>query len=470
MLKTPQAATDATPASTAGELERTPTTNRKIFEAAATVALCASLALLVSIGKELVVAHFFGRGDVLDAFLIAYLLPSFLIYLVAGSFSSAVIPTFIQVREAEGLEAAQRLFSSMLGWSLGLLVAVSAILAVLAPYYLPLLGSAFNPAKLILTRRLLWVLLPLITLSGCVVIWTAVLNAEERFALPALSPILTPLSAILFLVLAGKTLGIYALALGTVTGVALQTTILARAFRGHGLRLKLRWDRFDPNLRQVAHQYIPMMAGAFLMGSTDLVDQSMAAMLEPGSVAALSYAKKIVSVFVTIGVVPLSNAALPYFSQMVAAKDWAGCRHTLKTYSRLILLFTVPAALGLILFSQPVVRILFQRGAFTARDAKVVAHVQQFLALQIPFFMLGNLGVRLISALKRNSLLMRISAVNLVLNIVLNWIFMRYAGVAGIALSTSTVYFVSCVLVYVSLFGALRPLELRKFSDGSRSL
>jgi len=186
------------------------------------------------------------------------------------------------------------------------------------------------------------------------------------------------------------------------------------------------------------------------------VDQSMAAMLEPGSVAALNYARKIVSVFIVIGATPLGTAALPYFSQMVANQDWSGCRHTLKVYARSVVLITVPITAGLVVFSHPLIRIVFQRGAFNAADTRVVSRVQALLSLQIPFYFLAQLGVRLISALKENWVLMLISGVNMVANIVFNLILMKYWGVAGIALSTSFVYIVACGLIYASLAHSLK--------------
>jgi putative peptidoglycan lipid II flippase len=434
------------------------TPGRKILNAAASVAACSAVAGLASTAKELAVARWFGRGDALDAFLIAYLVPAFLVTLIAGSLNAAMIPTFIEVREREGKEAAQRLFSGVMVLSLALLVGVSVLVGVLAPYFLPLLGSGFGPAKLMLTRHLLYALLPFIALSGLAVAWTAVLNAGEHFGLPALSAVLTPLSIIAFLLALGKSWGIYTLAAGTVTGVALQATVLGWLSKVRGVRLEPRWYGLEPSLRKVVGQYAPMLAGALLMGSTELVDQSMAAMLAPGSVAALNYARKIVSVFIVVGATPLGTAALPYFSQMVADQDWSGCRHTLRVYFRWIVLVTVPITLGLVLFSHPLIRIIYQRGAFTAVDTGVVSRVQALLSLQVPFYILTILGVRIISALKKNWVLMVNAGVNLVDNVVFNLILMRYLGVAGIALSTSFVYVVSCGLVYAVVVRSLRRL------------
>jgi len=255
-----------------------------------------------------------------------------------------------------------------------------------------------------------------------------------------------------------------------VMGVALQAALLGWMLNKRGLRLEPRWHGWNPDLWQVIGQYSPMLAGALLMGSTDLINQSMAAMLEPGSVAALNYARKIVTVFIVLGATPLSTAALPYFSQMVANRDWLGCRHTLKTYSWSIVLVTVPITLGLVLFSHPLIRILFQRGAFTPVDTKVVSRVQAFLSLQIPFYVMANLGVRVVSALKKNWVIMVIAGINMVLNVVFNLILMRRAGVAGIALSTSLVYLVSWVLVYASIARTLRRLGALEETHGNSSL
>jgi putative peptidoglycan lipid II flippase len=438
---------------------RTAGFNRKIFRATAVLTAVSSLVLVASTAKELAVANYFGRSDALDAFLIAYVLPAFVVNIVAGSFNSAVIPTYIEVRETEGREAAQQLFSSAITWSLGLLAAVGVLLAVLAPYYLPLLGSRFSASKLLLTRHLLYVLLPLVVMSALTVNWTAVLNAGEKFALPAILPALVPLAALGSLVALRKLWGIYALAVGTVAGTVLQTAALAWTARAHGVRLRPHWYGLDVRLRQVIGQYAPKVAGALLMGTSDLVDQSMAAMLQPGSVAALNYARKIVSVLVVVGAIPIGTASLPYFSEMVAKGDWDSCRHTLRTYAGLIALVTVPLTAGLVVFARPLIHAVFERGAFSARDTAVVSRVEAWLALQIPFYVLASMGVRVVSALKRNALLMTFAAVSAVLNVVLNLLLMKRYGVAGIALSTSIVYLVSCTLIFASLYVLLRRKE-----------
>src|SRR5260370_22282472 len=115
---------------------------------------------------ELIVARAFGRSDALDAFLVAYLLPSFALGLVMGAFGSVLIPALVKTRQKQGAEAAQKLFSGMMLLSVLALTAIAALLGLLARYYLPYLGSGFSEAKLRLTRDLLYVLLPFVFFSG----------------------------------------------------------------------------------------------------------------------------------------------------------------------------------------------------------------------------------------------------------------------------------------------------------------
>jgi putative peptidoglycan lipid II flippase len=202
------------------------------------------------------------------------------------------------------------------------------------------------------------------------------------------------------------------------------------------------------------------------------VNQSVASLLPAGSVSALGYANRIITGITTLGATALSTATLPYFSQMTAERDWAGCRHTLKRYSVLLIGITVPFTLIFISCSRPLVRILYQRGAFTAADTEMVARVQSFFAIQIPFLMLCSLLVRFISAIKRHDLLLYGSAINLTVNIVLNLTFVKRWGVAGIALASSMVFIVSFAFLTIAIMlilakkssPSLEPVQVEQVS------
>lgn len=432
--------------------------NRQIFGAAVTVALLTAIVKVVAVVKELVVAWQFGTGDALDAFLIAWLIPSFIITVIAGSFNAAFIPTYIRVREQEGAAAAQQLFSGAMIWSIGLLTIITIISVSTAPLYLPLIAAGFNREKLNLTFYLLWIMAPVVMLSGIGVMWAAVLNAGERFASAALSPVITPAISALFL-LVNTSWGIFALAVGLICGAVLEMALLGAALKRRNISLRPRWYGFDTNVRQVANQYAPMIAGAFLMSGTSVVDQSMAAMLSRGSVASLNYGSRVVGLILGLAATALSTAVMPYFSGMVARGDWTGIRDTLNRYLKLIFIATVPLTIAVVLISKPLVQMLYQRGSFTSADADIVAQVQAFYALQIPFYLAGILVVRVLSSISANHILLRAAVMNLFVNVVLNYLFIQWLGVAGIALSTSIVYLVSLSYCWIILNKRLPKAE-----------
>jgi len=430
--------------------------NRQIFAAILTVGSLTVLVKLAAMAKELVAARQFGTSDAMDAFLMAYLLPSFAVNVIVGQFNGALIPTYIQVREREGLAAVQILVSRVFGYGLIVLLLVSGLIALVMPIILPLLASGFGTDKLALTLRLFYCLLPIVLLSGLSTIASAVLNAEERFAFASLTPIVTPILIVIALFTVANAWGIYAFAVGMVAGVTLEASLMGLALTRQGLSVVPQWNGFDDNTKQVFKEYVPLIAGALLMGGTEIVNQSMAAMLGSGSVSALNYGNKLLGFILGIGSFAMSTAILPYLSRMVAVADWSAVQRTLVVYARLILSITVPLAAGLIYFSEPIVRMLFERGAFTPEDTSLVGKLQALLLLQVPFYAFGMLFVRLISALKGNHLLMWGSLAYLLTTILLNYWLIRWFEVSGLALSISCVYILNC---FYLLFASGRLLK-----------
>jgi putative peptidoglycan lipid II flippase len=429
---------------------RTQSVNRAVLAVMLTVGSLTVAVKLAAIVKEMVVARQFGTGDALDAYLIALVLPQFAINLVGGSLNAALIPTYIHVRERSGHEAAQRLFAGVTALSLSILLVLAVVLAVAAPIVLPLVATGFPPEKLALVQSLFRLLLPMLVLTGLTTTWGATLNACDRFALAAAAPAATSILTVALVSLKGGSWGIDALVAAILGGAVMEACVLGWGLAKQGISLAPRWYGLTPDVKQVIGQYTPMLAGAFLMGSTAVVSQSMATMLNPGSVSVLAYGSKLTTLLLGIVAVAVSTAVLPPFSRMVATENWPALRHTLRTYIWLLLIATVPMTLGLMALSRPLVVLLFQRGAFTVADSQTVAWTQVMYLLQVPAYVVGMLLVRLISALRANRILMWGSLLNLMVNIGLTYLLMRHLGVVGIALATSLMYFGSVTYLFIA--------------------
>jgi len=420
-----------------GQLFEGESVNRRIFRAAASVTAAGLIVKLVATLKEVALAGVYGRSDAMEAFLAAALIPSLLINLVSESMNQSLVPTLVRVRAQQGHERAQQLLSNSMLWMCVLLGAVSVLAGLGAKGMFPLIASHFSPEKLALSIRLFYAMLPLVLITGVASNCTAVLNTFDQFALPALAPMAISLAIIAGTLALGGKLGIWALVYSTLAGSLTHAAVVAWMMNVHGYKLRLRWHGMTEGTREVAGQYGPVLLAGILASGGLLVDQSMAASLTSGSVAALVYANRFVSVVLTLLAGAVGTAVAPYFSHMVAASDWKGCRHTLKTWVRLTAAVSVPIAAGLIAGSHLLIRVAFERGAFGKQDTAVVAPVLAMYAIQIPFFVCSRVFYRFLVAMRRTDLILYCGMLNLALDVVLNLALMRFFGVAGIALATS---------------------------------
>jgi len=413
------------------------TVHRSILHAAVSVGAAGIIVKLIATAKEIGVASVYGRSDAMDAFLAAALIPSLLVNLISESMNQALVPTLIRVREREGREHAQQLLSSTMLWMCLLLGLASVLMALLAHGFFPLIASNFPPAKLALSIRLFYGLLPIVLLTGIATNCTAILNTLDRFALPALAPAVISISVLFGALLLGSRFGIWAMVYATLLGSLLHVGLVAWMMEAHGYQFHLRWHGMTEATREVAGQYGPMLLGSVVASGGLLVDQSMAAMLPAGSVSALVYANRFVSVVLTLLAGAVSTAIVPHFSRMIAHSDWAGCRHTIRTWVLLTACVSVPIAALLIAGARPLVRVASQHGHFGPHDTAIVGTVLAMYAVQIPFYVTSRVYYRFIVAMRRTDLILYGGIVNLGLDIVLNLVLMHWFGVAGIALATS---------------------------------
>jgi putative peptidoglycan lipid II flippase len=416
---------------------RTVALNRSIFRAAITVGAAGIIVKLIATLKEVGVAYVFGRSDAMDAFLAAALIPGLLVNLISESMNQALVPTLVRVREQEGRDRAQQLLSSSMLWMCVLLAAASAIMALCAREFFPLIASHFGPTKLELSVRLFYGLLPVVLLTGIATNCTAVLNTLDRFALPALAPAVISFSVLCGAMIFAGRFGIWAMVYATVAGSLLHAGLMIWMMEARGYHFRLRWYGMTEATREVAGQYGPVLLSCVVASGGLLVDQSMAAMLPPGSVSALVYANRFVSVVLSLLAGTVSTAIVPYFSRMIAHRDWVECKHTIRAWARITAMVSVPIATFLIFASRLLVRVAFQHGQFGSHDTTIVASVLAMYAIQIPFFATSRVYYRFLVAMRRTDLILYCGIVNLGLDVILNLVLMRWFGVAGIALATS---------------------------------
>ena len=433
--------------------------HQRVFTNAALVGVLATAAKLAGAAKVMVTARYFGAGDQLDAFVIAFLLPAFFTDIVAGSFGASFVPAFIRVRSDQGDVPARMFARTGLALVLGAMLAVSLLLAAGGPWLLPLLGSSFSAEKLRITTSLFLALILWLPLSACIAVWRAVLNANNAFALAAAAPLTTPLATIAFLYAGADRWNVYTLCWGTLVGVAIETLLLGWGVHRLGIPILPAWRGWTPEMAAIRRQYIPLLAGTLFAALCPLIDQGVAGSLGSGSVSALAYGTKLASVLAAISATAIATAVLPEFSRLAAQHDWSHLRHTVRVHAAVITALTLPAVAAIIWLSGPIVRMFYEGGAFDASATRVVTSVQQFALPQVPFAILFVVAGRLAVAISATAVMIRASLLTVAATGIGDWILSRTLGIAGIPLAGALAH----AIAFASLVYFLYRREPRLF-------
>jgi putative peptidoglycan lipid II flippase len=436
--------------------------HREVARAAAVVATATLLVKVIGIAREILIARHFGVSESLDAYLAA-LGPISLATALIGSLNAAFIPSFVEVLDRDGAKAADRLLRSVALRGMGALAILTVGMAAAGKPLLGLFVSGFSREKLELTFRLYLIMMPIIVLTGAASLWTAVLNARGRFALGAVAPAVISLTVALVFLLVGSRVDAYVLASATTTGYLVQLMPLGWLMRKLDAPLLPGCGSAPRETAAVMRQFGPMVAGALLLSTSPLVDQAMASRLGPGSLSVIGYGSRLAAQLTSLTALAVATAVLPSFSRLTVSQDWRRVRGTLNSYSVIVFGLMLPATLVLFVFSSTLVRILYQRGAFSPADTIIVSDVQRMFVLQVPFYTTAMLYVRLLSALRRNDVLVWGNVLSVTLNVVLNLVLIQHFGIRGIALSTSIVIAISCsvsaIAVYTLLHYRIRNAE-----------
>lgn len=457
----------------AGTLSGSPGPNAgghvRIVKAAGIIMGATILGRIAGYGREAVIAGLFGASAATDAFVVSNTIPSIFITLMTTVVGACYIPILAGFlahrREDEGWQVTRTLAVATL-----LVVTVIAGLgALLAPYYIPWLAPGFDPASQALAANLARIQMGVLVLTGLGGLVTAVLQSYQQFAAPALGPLALNLVVIsAALGLAGR-MGVYALAYGFVGGAALQLAIqippLLRLRRASAIggRVPLassmpdeslaspgspgllpaagspRLDFGHPALWEVAKLLPPVLITSGVGLINVMVDRIFASALSEGSIAALSFADRVVEIPLGVFAAAIATAAFPTMAGHVARGDRGSLRQTLTVGLRSVSAITVPAAVGLMVLATPVIRLLFERGRFDAQATSATAIALVFFAIGIIPSSWHQILMRTYYSLKDIKTPAVVGVFMIGLNALLDWVLIRPMGHGGLALSTSLV-------------------------------
>ncbi len=420
-----------------------------LFKAASSVSALTLASRVTGLVREQIGAALFGTSAMMDAFQIAFRIPNLLRRLFAeGAFAQAFVPLLAATRATEGDAATRRLLdavATVLVWAL-MLTCVVGMAA--APALVWLLASGFAPSTEAAAVAMTRIMFPYIACMSLVALASGVLNTWRRFAVPAFTPVLLNLAVIGSALIAVAPLRargvepVYALALGVMVGGVLQLAIQWPALRAIGMLPRvgaapraLRDAWHHPGLRTILGKMGPALVGVSVAQVSLMINSQIASWLGVGAVSTLVYADRLMELPTALLGVALGVVLTPQMAAARARADAAAYSALLDWGLRLALLFALPCAVALVVFAQPLVAVLFHRGAFGAEAVQATRSAVMGYGVGL----MGIVGVKVLApafyAQQDMRTPMRIAIVALVLTQLLNALMVRWLGVAALALS-----------------------------------
>jgi putative peptidoglycan lipid II flippase len=444
----------------------------RLARSAGLIGIATMASRILGVAREAVLAGFFGVGTEMDAFNVAFRVPNLLRDLFAeGAMTAAFVPTFTRTLTQNGRAAAWRLGNLVINALLivtGVLVAAGILFAspitrAMAPEFADVAG------KLELTTQLTRIMLPFLTTIAISVAIMGMLNSVHRFFIPALAPTMFNVATIVCafgLVPIMPAIGwppIAAIAIGTLAGGIGQIVLQWPVLRREGFRYRPIVDFHDSGLRSVLRLMGPSTFGLAAV-QINVVVNTYFASRQPGAVALLGYAFRVMYLPIGLFGVSIASAALPDVSRHAATDDLAAIRRAVSSAVRMMLMLNVPATIGLITLASPIIAVLLERGRFTALQTEATASALIFYAPGL----LGYSAVKIVAptfySLRDSRTPVTISVLSVLVNLGLNVTLWHVMGYRGLALGTALAALFNAGALMWMLRRRLAGLEERRIA------
>ncbi len=421
---------------------------------------------VAGLAREMIIGARFGTSAQLDAYQAAFRVPDLLFQLIAGgALGSAFLPVFTGCLARRDLTGAWRVFSAVTNLVLILLTALAAAMALAAPWLVRhVLAPGFSPAQQALTAELVrWMLISTV-IFGVSGIIMGVLNSFQHFLLPALAPILYNLSIIAGAWFLAPRYGVFGLVLGVVVGAALHLDVQMLGLWWYGARYTPTLGLRDAKVREVARLMGPRVLGLAAVQLNFWINTLLASSLPTGSLAALNYAWLLMLLPQGIVAQGVATAAFPTFASLQAQGRRRELRTIVTTTLRGILFLSIPAAVGLLTWRTPLVRLLLERGEFTAQSTALTTTALAFYSLALIGHSTVEILARAFYALHDTRTPVIVGVSTMGLNVVLSLILRGPLAHGGLALANTIAITLEMTLLFILLSRRIGGLDWQGLS------
>jgi len=285
------------------------------------------------------------------------------------------------------------------------------------------------------------VLFPVVLILGLNGLVVGILNAYDRFAIPALSPLVWNLVIVVCLIASNQILSgdeqLYGYAIGVVAGTAVQFAMAIPQLSRLGFRLQVSFSFRDPRVRQVLRLMLPVTIGLGLINFNLLINSTLGSLVSDQAARAIDAAFRIYMLPQGMFSVAIATVLFPTLSRFAARKDYNGLRDLVGTGMRQVFLLLIPAAAATLALSTPITRLIYQHGAFGPSSTELVSSALFWFSFSLPFSGVNLLLTRTFFSLQRPWITTGIAGLNLTVNVVVSVALYKPFGIPGIVVGTA---------------------------------
>lgn len=408
------------------------------------------IAKLFGLLREKALAQFFGTAIIADVFLVAFQIPMTFTNVISGATANGYIPIYDKVKQGESKSKADLFTSNLTNITFLIAFIVSIIGIIFARPLVKVMAIGFGEEELELCIFMTRVALLSLGATSVFSIFKAYLQIERKFVVSISHAIIMNLIIIVSMWISYKTSEMY-LAVGILCAFVFQYIIFLPFIRKSGYKHSFKIDFKDENLKAMLKIIIPVLISTSVIELNFIISKSLASSLFEGAISTLNYAYKLQSFVTGIVITSITTAVYPEMARLGALKDYNGLKKQTSEAIFTMALLVIPASVGLFIFAEPIVKLLFVGGAFSNEDAKITAITLSFYAIGIIGIGIREIISRVFYTIMDAKTPVINSVIMVVLNVILSIVLVDKWSIRGLAFATSLSFIIGAILIVFSL-------------------
>lgn len=437
------------------------TRRQRVAQSAAMIAIFTLISKGLGFIREVFIASRYGSGVETDTYFVAMTATTIIMGTLGSALNTTLIPIFSEIRGKRGRRQQKIYLNNVLNIVI-LLTIIMAILAyIFSPIIIKILAKGFEGDQFDAAVRLNRIGLPIVVFLGITYVFSGYLQSNQVFGPHAIMGIPYNFVFLIYLLFLVKGGDITNLMVVSVIAASTQFLIQLPAVRHSGYRYSLSFDLRDPYLSKAMILVLPVLLGSAVRQINVVIDKTLASELVDGSISALTYSSRINEMIIAVFVMAITTVVFPMLSKAFSEGDTTQVRKIFNEGVNIILLITVPATIGIMLLAEPVVRIFFERNAFDELATAMTSSALFYYSVGLIGSSLRLMLNKVFYSFQDTKTPMVNGTIAVVLNVVLNLLFIRFMGHNGLALATSISAIFTSVLLMVDLRKKMGPIGMK---------